>query len=200
MNKRTGFTLIELLIVIAIIGFLAAAILVAVDPVRRIQESRDARRSEEALSILNAVLNYQVDQRAIYNGETDAPIHTQPSASTNPYVQVIVRGSWTPSHIDCENAATRPGCDMPMNTEPSSNKSCVVNIEAVVPQYIAELPLDPRGAGKAICANGDTTCTKNGNILLGDDNTGYYLLRTTGDRIEIGACQPERATSINVKR
>ncbi|EKD47532.1 MAG: hypothetical protein ACD_66C00019G0006, partial [uncultured bacterium] len=44
MRTKKGFTLIELLIVIAIIAILAAAIFVALDPVTRFQEARDARR------------------------------------------------------------------------------------------------------------------------------------------------------------
>jgi hypothetical protein len=31
-------------------------------------------------------------------------------------------------------------------------------------------------------------------------NTRYYINRTTGNRIEVGACDPERVTSISVKR
>ena len=39
---------------------------VAVDPVKRIQDSRDARRFAEANAILNAILNKQVDDRALF--------------------------------------------------------------------------------------------------------------------------------------
>jgi prepilin-type N-terminal cleavage/methylation domain-containing protein len=198
-KNRSGFTLIELLIVIAIIGFLAAAVLVAVDPVRRIQESRDARRSEEANALLNAVLNYQVDERMVYKGETDAPIlpQTVDSNGRPSQVQVIVRSS---TGIGCESAGTRPGCDMPMNIGTGSAKTCVANLSAVAPKYIAELPLDPRGLDKDVCPTGDLTCTSNGDVRLGDKNTGYYIARTADDRLEIGACKPERATEINVKR
>lgn len=194
MNRK-GFTLIELLIVIAIIGFLAAAILVAVDPVRRIQESRDARRSEETTSILNAVLNYQTDNREQYDGETDAPIITQGGDN----VQVIVRDI---SGVDCNTQATRPGCDQPMDVTPAfpgPNLKCVAHLSGVVPQYIAELPIDPRGEGKQLCETG-TVCTTNGDMILGDHNTGYYIARTAGGRLEIGACKPERTTDISVKR
>src|SRR5688572_17838306 len=103
-RQEKGFTLIELLIVIGIIGFLAAAVLVAVDPVKRIQDSRDAKRYSEANAILNAVLTKQVDDRKLHNGCCDtggAPIITQ--AGTN--VQVIVTDD---KNIVCNAAATRP--------------------------------------------------------------------------------------------
>jgi prepilin-type N-terminal cleavage/methylation domain-containing protein len=67
-SNEKGFTLIELLIVIAIIGFIAAAVLVAVDPVRRIQDSRDTQRWSETNAILNAILNWQVDNVQAYDG------------------------------------------------------------------------------------------------------------------------------------
>jgi len=74
VKQNKGFTLIELLIIIGIIGFLAAAILVAVDPVRRIQEARDSKRWAEVNAILNAILTKQVDERAYYQGYSTAPI------------------------------------------------------------------------------------------------------------------------------
>ncbi len=46
MTKR-GFTLIELLIVIAILGILAAAVLVAVNPIKRQRQARDAARKSD---------------------------------------------------------------------------------------------------------------------------------------------------------
>src|ERR1051325_11024395 len=96
LQAEKGFTLIELLIVIGIIGFLAAAVLVAVDPVKRIQDARDARRFSEANALLNAMLNKQVDDRKVYNGGNDAPIITSASKS-----QVIVTST---SGIDCDTA------------------------------------------------------------------------------------------------
>ena len=61
MKKQEGFTLIELLVVIVIISILAAIIFVAVDPGTRFGDARDARRRAEVVSILNAVLKYQID-------------------------------------------------------------------------------------------------------------------------------------------
>lgn len=48
---RHGFTLIELLIVIAIIGILAAAVLVAIDPAKRTNQARDSARKNDIGSL-----------------------------------------------------------------------------------------------------------------------------------------------------
>ncbi len=60
-NKRSGFTLIELLVVIAIIATLAVVVFVALDPVRRFQESRNSRRWTDVNSLLTAIHQYTVD-------------------------------------------------------------------------------------------------------------------------------------------
>ncbi|MFH1046710.1 MAG: type II secretion system protein [Patescibacteria group bacterium] len=60
-KRAGGFTLIELLIVIAIIGSLAAAVLVAVDPVGIFRDSRDSRRFSDMRSIDDAIRLYIVD-------------------------------------------------------------------------------------------------------------------------------------------
>ncbi len=57
----SGFTLVELIIVIAIIAILAGAIFVAIDPARRLHETRNARRLSDVGTIVDAIRKYQVD-------------------------------------------------------------------------------------------------------------------------------------------
>ncbi|MBI4457419.1 hypothetical protein HY633_00460, partial [Candidatus Uhrbacteria bacterium] len=56
-----------------------------------------------------------------------------------------------------------------------------------------------RGSGSTVCQTG---CTTNavGITTLGSTNTGYYLHRTTGNRLEVGACAGEQTSSVKVKR
>ncbi len=185
-NKR-GFTLIELLIVIGIIGFIAAAILVAVDPVKRIQDSRNSQRWSEVNGVLNAMLKKQVDDKAQYDGEGTTLIIT---GATNS--QVIVDD---PTGIVCDAEGTRPGCDQAMDIA-AADDDCVADLSGLVPAYLAELPTDPA----ANACGASSPCTTDGTVAIGASNSGYYIHRTTGGRIEIGACQPEQSATINVKR
>src|SRR5579872_7102093 len=58
LNMKKGFTLIELLIVIAIIGILAAAILVAINPVKRQNQAKDANGQQDIADIGSASQAY----------------------------------------------------------------------------------------------------------------------------------------------
>ncbi len=203
--RGRGFTLIELLIVIGIIGFLAAAILVAVDPVKRIQDARNAKRWSEVNAILNAVLTKQTDDRAIYDGEDTADIITDTTAAGDGNAQVIVRDS---AGVVCNLTGSRPGCDQKLDTS-AANTACVADLSAatqtaatLVPNYIAEIPLDPLGSAAITpCATGGTAaCVTTGDLPIGDQNTGYYIHRTNGNRLEVGACYPDQNATIRVKR
>ena len=55
---KPAFTLIELLIVIAILGILAAAVLVAINPGKRTAQARDAQRKQDINAIANALIGY----------------------------------------------------------------------------------------------------------------------------------------------
>jgi prepilin-type N-terminal cleavage/methylation domain-containing protein len=161
MNRK-GFTLIELLIVIAIIGILAAAVLVAVDPVGRIQDARNARRWSEVNGILNAVLNKQVDDRALY---------TAASGSTNPVVPSDTYGQMI---VTAETSAACPtNCTAGNINTASSPTGCYVNMANIASNYISQVPVDPSAA-------------QNSTV------TRYYFRRnSTNGRVTVGACDSE---------
>jgi prepilin-type N-terminal cleavage/methylation domain-containing protein len=60
-KSSKGFTLIELLIVIAIIGILAAALLVAINPAQKIASANNARVKEDLANIGNAANLFSTD-------------------------------------------------------------------------------------------------------------------------------------------
>src|SRR3989338_7046373 len=57
-KKLRGFTLIELLIVIAILGILAAAVLVAINPGKRTRQAQDAKRKNDIGALATEVQGY----------------------------------------------------------------------------------------------------------------------------------------------
>jgi len=59
-QRRLGFTLIELLIVIAILGILAAAVLVAINPAKRTKQAQDAKRKNDIGALATEVQAFYV--------------------------------------------------------------------------------------------------------------------------------------------
>jgi len=142
MKERKGFTLIELLIVIVIIGILAAIIFVAVDPATRFADARNARRRSEVVSILNAVLKYQVDNNGSLPGSID-------SITTSS--QVL--GSDT------------SGCDTGCGAA-TTVAACLDLDASLVDTYLSQIPLDPSD-GTAANAGYYLNKSTNGRITIG---------------------------------
>ena len=91
-----------------------------------------------------------------------------------------------PSVIDAVTASSQvlgtngSGCDSGCTDGGTTVAACVNLTSDLVDTYLASIPFDP--------ASGAATFTD------------YYLNKTTGGRILIGACDPENATSISVTR
>jgi type II secretory pathway pseudopilin PulG len=62
MNSRSGVSFIELLVFMVVVAAMATAIWVAVNPIRRFAQARNARRQTEVKSIADAVLDYRLDE------------------------------------------------------------------------------------------------------------------------------------------
>lgn len=56
--QRKGFTLIELLLVIAIVGVLAAIVLLAINPAKRLAQARDSGRKSDVSQLATAAQAY----------------------------------------------------------------------------------------------------------------------------------------------
>ncbi len=119
-SNNNGLTLIELLIVIAIISILAAIIYVSVNPAKRIAQSNNAQRWSEVTSVLNAVLNYTVDNGGSYPAVINSNENLGQVLGTN------VSGC----NSGCGAITTDTSC---------------VNLEAALVDngYIAAIPTDP---------------------------------------------------------
>lgn len=117
-RTRGGFTLIELLIVIAIIGILAAVVIIAVNPGRQLAQANNSQRSNDANAILNAIGQYMADNAGSMPTGIDADATSY---------QILGTGA---SCVVC------PG---------TSGTSCVNLAGTLVPTYITSMPLDPQG-------------------------------------------------------
>ena len=118
-----GFTLIELLVVIGLLAILLAITLIAINPNKHFEDARNAQRSSDVDSILDAVYDYESDN----NGNLPAALSGL---------------STTPEEL-CHSTAGTATC-------PLGNQIDLCS--ALVPTYIADLPRDPSlGAGGTNC-------------------------------------------------
>jgi general secretion pathway protein G len=89
MRNIRGFTLIELLVVLGILGILAAALLVTINPVAQLQKGNDARRKSDLESTQRALELYYQD-----NGSY--PPSSSSYTITNSGISVNWGSSWQP--------------------------------------------------------------------------------------------------------
>lgn len=93
LSTLRGFTLIELLIVIAVLGVLAAGVIVALDPVERINQANDARAQQDIGVVGRSAETYATTHDGNYpfdiptlksSGETKVDVSlNEPSANYN---------------------------------------------------------------------------------------------------------------------
>lgn len=129
--KKQGFTLVELLIVVAIIAILAAVVFAALNPLKRFQDSRNARRWSDIAELMHAIKVYQVDNGGTYLTAIE-------EKKGDGYVYMITQG------------LVSTGCA-------SQNSNCVrqvtgdtycVNLGGLVSSgYMGKIPISPNGAG-----------------------------------------------------
>ena len=68
MHKQPGFTLIEVILVIAIVAGLASAVIVSVNPEKRLQGALTSQLEENSALMTKAVNLQAVDNFAVPNG------------------------------------------------------------------------------------------------------------------------------------
>jgi|SRR4051812_9780919 prepilin-type N-terminal cleavage/methylation domain-containing protein len=100
-KKQKGFTLIELLIVIGILGILAAAILVALNPLEQFARGRDSGRVTTVNQLGHSVQTFFTSQNSVYPTQgvawltalqTSAELKSLPS---NPTASGYTQGCYT---------------------------------------------------------------------------------------------------------
>jgi type II secretory pathway pseudopilin PulG len=82
-KQSSGFTLVELLIVMGIITAIFATIIIAVDPLKRLSQSRNSKRWQEARSILEAIVTYAADHSGYAPTGLDATLRMLGTATSS---------------------------------------------------------------------------------------------------------------------
>lgn len=117
--KEKGFTLIEILLVIAILSILLAVVFAAINPARRLAETRNARRWNDVNQILTALHECIVDEDITTCG------------LTSPTMALSQIGSCTTGGATPCTGAAAACLDLDADTDLDS--------------YIASFPIDPSG-------------------------------------------------------
>jgi type IV pilus assembly protein PilA len=127
-KKFKAFSLIEILIVVALMIILATITIIAINPGKNFQDTRNAQRSSDVSAILNAVTQYTSEQG-------NSMVSLEGLAGT----------------INaCEDAEGNPQAGSPIGT------ATVDLSAALVEEYIVEIPMDPQvgtpeNTGYTIC-------------------------------------------------
>lgn len=147
-NLRKGVTLLELILVIAIIAILFAAIFVALDPARRLNESRNSRRWTDVGAIANAVAKYRIDNGGTHYTTVDA-------LTPDDYAEL---GTGTSCTQGTNLAAV---CD----NSPTGSDACV-DLASLGANYLSVIPFDP-STGDAVNTDYYIKVGNDGEIAVG---------------------------------
>ncbi len=139
---HTGFTLIELLIVIVIITALAVTVFVALNPVKRLQDARDARRTADVEAILKAIQEYLVENKGLPTGLSASMPETQLGTGTAAQCSPVTSGN----------------CNVAANT------ACV-DLTTPLTSYLKSIPMDPK-TGTATATGYSVTVDTNNIVTV----------------------------------
>ena len=147
---KKGFTLIELLIVIAIIAIIAGAVLVAINPAKRIAEANDSQRWSEVNSLVNAISQFSVDNAGspyicsstanTYCTQIKSTVVNGYCAPTSTPEDVLATAfNETDSYIAC-NSSYGATCD----TTSGDPDGCDITDKLIITGgYLPNIPTDP---------------------------------------------------------
>lgn len=134
MRVKRAFTLVELLLTVGIISLLAVAVFVALNPSRRLLDTKNARRTTDVDTILSAIHQSIVDNRGTYPTGLSAG---------------MVQRQLGTAAAGCATALA--GCNV--TDVACLDLMAVANPQDLLP-YLAAMPVDPDGT--AVWPAGET--------------------------------------------
>ena len=114
-----GFTLLEVLLVVAIISILAGIVIIAINPGKNLGDSRNAQRSSDVTTILNAAYQYSLDNNGVV-----------PTGITNTAVEICNTtgvGCASPAAIDLSVLTTNGKYLVSIPKDPQCPSACAAN-------------------------------------------------------------------------
>ncbi len=97
--QKRGFTLLEVLLVVALVGILAAIVIIAINPQRQLGLTRDVRRESDIMSIYNSLEQYRVRERSYPEGVTGEYQELCSQNATDCSGLLDIRDDLTPDYI-----------------------------------------------------------------------------------------------------
>jgi prepilin-type N-terminal cleavage/methylation domain-containing protein len=116
---QKGFTLLEVLLVVAVIAILAGIVIIAINPGKNLGDSRNAQRSADVTTILNAVYQYSLDN----NGNVPATI----TAAAVEICNTTGAGCSSPTAIDLGVLTTNGKYIVSIPKDPQCPSACLAN-------------------------------------------------------------------------
>ena len=121
---KKGFTLIELMMVVAIISLLAVSVFVALNPSKRLKDTKDARRTSDVDTVLTAIHQYIVDNK----GALPAGLSTS--------MAITMIGAPPGNNV----------CNVTPGTYCGTVPAQCVDLTTPLATYLKSLPIDPNGS------------------------------------------------------
>ena len=150
---QQGFTLLEILLVVAAIGILAGIVILAINPVKQLGDTRNAQRRADVNTVLNAVYQYSIDN----NGNLPSAISASSTMSTTS-TGICTTGTATAT------CATLGLIDL---TQLTTNE-----------KYLTALPQDPSVGGVGSSTGYKIMKTANGRVTVQAPNAEQSLTIT----------------------
>ena len=164
-KNLTGFTLVELLIVIGIIAILASLAFVALNPLARFQDSRNAQRWTDVNAIISAIKLNQIDNKGVYLGDIE-----DLTVGTNYLIGKLDDGSV----ITCSN----PTVEL--------NEECLDLDQMVDDGYMSSVPFDPKASGAS---------SENTYYYLSKSSTGVLTIGSCSEELGSNSSIPDISIS-----